>query len=144
MGGARGKIILVEPKEHGDTAKKRKARVARLRTLTESSMTGHRFPTTLCFRQPLLCLLRFPPPIPIPIPIPISIPPASALQTVNSTIRYSPNAMPRFFFFFFNHTRLQMTLGVSVNLLANCPEQAIPVRLHIDDVEPLQIHGQSE
>ena len=36
--------------------------------------------------------------------------------------------MPRFFFFFFNHTRVQVTLGVSVNLLANCPEQAIPVR----------------
>ena len=45
----------------------------------------------------------------------------------------NPNAMPRFF----NHTRLEVTLGVSVHLLADCPEQAIPVRLHIDNVEPL-------
>ena len=41
------------------------------------------------------------------------------------------------FFFSFNHTRLEVTLGVSVHLLTDYPEQAIPVRLHIDNVEPL-------
>ena len=40
--------------------------------------------------------------------------------------------MPHLFFVFFNPTRLEMTRGVSVHLLADGPEQAIPVRLHID------------
>ena len=131
MGGARGKIILVEPKEHGDAAKKRKARVARLRTSTEeSSMTS----------------IPYNPVFPPTSTLPTTFSPsysysyfysASISTTVNSTIRYSPSAMPRFLFLFFNHTRLQVTLGVSVHLLADCPEQAIPVQLYIDNVEPL-------
>ena len=43
--------------------------------------------------------------------------------------------------FSFKHTRLDVTLGVHEDLVADRPEQAVPVRLHIDHAQSLFMHG---
>ena len=52
-----------------------------------------------------------------------------------------PLLLFRQYLLFFNHTRLDVTLGVPEDLVADRPEQAVTVRLHVDYAQPLLMHG---